>query len=72
MEDAIKTVVTTFVKSAGGKDKLDSKAFQKLVSQHLGGMMEVRSDLFPLFNSHFGDTTIYFLNIKIKKCIFQN
>lgn len=42
METAIKTVVTTFVKSAGGKDSLDSKSFQKLIQKQLGGIMEVR------------------------------
>ncbi|XP_037532868.1 protein S100-A16 [Nematolebias whitei] len=40
MESAIKTVVTTFLKSAGGKDSLDSKSFQKLIQKHLGGIME--------------------------------
>lgn len=70
MEDAIKTVVTTFLKSAKGKDNLDSKCFQKLVSKQLGGMMEVRSGIFALYNRcAFFDTTFYFLNIKINKKI---
>lgn len=43
MEDAIKTLVTTFVKSSKGKDNLNSKSFQKLVSTQLSGMMEVRA-----------------------------
>lgn len=70
MEDAIKTVVTTFLKSANGKDNLDSKGFQKLVSKQLSGMMEVRSGIFALYNRcAFFDTTLYFLNIKINKKI---
>ncbi|XP_041798632.1 protein S100-A16 [Chelmon rostratus] len=40
MESAIKTVVTTFLSSARGKENLDSKSFQKLVSKQLGGLME--------------------------------
>uniref|UniRef100_A0A3Q3VTB1 EF-hand domain-containing protein n=1 Tax=Mola mola TaxID=94237 RepID=A0A3Q3VTB1_MOLML len=40
MEEAIKTVVTTFLSSARGKENLDSKKFQKLVSKQLGGIME--------------------------------
>ncbi|XP_017280501.1 protein S100-A16 [Kryptolebias marmoratus] len=40
MESAIQTVVTTFLKSARGKDNLDSKSFQKLVQKQLGGIME--------------------------------
>ncbi|XP_037311026.1 protein S100-A16 isoform X1 [Pungitius pungitius] len=40
MESAIKTVVTTFVGSAKGKENLDGGAFQKLVKKQLGGMME--------------------------------
>uniref|UniRef100_A0AAQ4S5X0 EF-hand domain-containing protein n=1 Tax=Gasterosteus aculeatus aculeatus TaxID=481459 RepID=A0AAQ4S5X0_GASAC len=40
MESAIKTVVTTFLGSAKGKDNLDGGSFQKLVKKQLGGMME--------------------------------
>ncbi|XP_035528833.1 protein S100-A16 [Morone saxatilis] len=40
MEAAIKTVVTTFISSSKGKDNLDKKGFQKLVSKQLGGIME--------------------------------
>ncbi|XP_070691875.1 protein S100-A13 [Pempheris klunzingeri] len=40
MESAIKTVVTTFLSSARGKENLDGKVFQKLVSKQLGGIME--------------------------------
>ncbi|XP_015236082.1 protein S100-A16 [Cyprinodon tularosa] len=40
MESAIKTVVTTFLSSARGKENLDSKSFQKLVQKQLGGVME--------------------------------
>ncbi|XP_013880886.1 protein S100-A16 [Austrofundulus limnaeus] len=40
MEDAIKTVVMTFVKSARGKENLDSKSFKKLIQKQLGGVME--------------------------------
>lgn len=43
MESAIKTVVTTFVSSAGGKENLSAGSFQKLVKKQLGGMMEVRN-----------------------------
>lgn len=68
MEDAIKTMVTTFLKSSKGKDNIDGKGFQKLVSKQLSGMMEVRSGIFALYNRHaFFDTTFYFWNIKIKK-----
>ncbi|XP_026173499.1 protein S100-A16 [Mastacembelus armatus] len=40
MESALKTVVTTFLSSARGKENLDSKAFQKLVQKQLGGIMQ--------------------------------
>ncbi|XP_030013259.1 protein S100-A10 [Sphaeramia orbicularis] len=40
MESAIKTIVTTFLKSAGGKDNLSPKAFQKLVQKQFSGVME--------------------------------
>ncbi|XP_026228997.1 protein S100-A16 [Anabas testudineus] len=40
MESAIKTIVTTFLTSARGKENLDGKAFQKLVKKQLGGVME--------------------------------
>ncbi|KAM4567884.1 protein S100-A13 isoform 1-T2 [Fundulus diaphanus] len=40
MESAIKTVVTTFISSARGKENLDTKSFQKLVQKQLGGVME--------------------------------
>ncbi|XP_012721168.2 protein S100-A16 [Fundulus heteroclitus] len=40
MESAIKTVVTTFLSSARGKESLDTKSFQKLVQKQLGGVME--------------------------------
>ncbi|XP_070768267.1 protein S100-A13 [Enoplosus armatus] len=40
MEAAIKTVVTTFIGSAKGKDNLNGSAFQKLVNKKLGGIME--------------------------------
>ncbi|XP_070822078.1 protein S100-A13 [Chaetodon trifascialis] len=40
MEGAIKTLVTTFLTSAKGKESLDSQSFQKLVTKQLGGMME--------------------------------
>lgn len=42
MESAIKTIVTTYLSSARGKDSLDGKSFQKLVKKQLGGIMEVR------------------------------
>lgn len=42
MESAIKTIVTTFVSSARGKENLDGKSFQKMVKKQLGGIMEVR------------------------------
>nr|XP_020462872.1 protein S100-A13-like [Monopterus albus] len=40
MEAAIKTIVTTFLSSARGKENLDSKAFQNLVKKNLSGIME--------------------------------
>ncbi|KAJ0000429.1 hypothetical protein NQD34_012271 [Periophthalmus magnuspinnatus] len=40
MEDAIKTVVMTYIKSSKGKENLDSSSFKKLVSKQLGGIME--------------------------------
>lgn len=43
MEAAIKTVVTTFLSSSRGKENLDSKGFQKMVSKQLGGIMEVKN-----------------------------
>ncbi|XP_004541343.1 protein S100-A16 [Maylandia zebra] len=44
MESAIKTLVTTFVKSSRGKENLDSKSFQKLVEKNLSGVMEDASN----------------------------
>lgn len=49
MEGAIKTVVTTFLSSAKGKENLDSKSFQKMVSNQLGGIMEVKNYIFFYF-----------------------
>lgn len=40
MEGAIKTLVTTFLSSARGKENLDSKSFQKMVQKQLGSLME--------------------------------
>lgn len=40
MEGAIKTLVTTFVKSSNSKGNLDSKSFKKLVQKQFSGMME--------------------------------
>ncbi|PWA23931.1 hypothetical protein CCH79_00010989 [Gambusia affinis] len=40
MESAIKTIVTTFLSSARGKENLDSKTFQKMVKSQLSGVME--------------------------------
>ncbi|KAG7234193.1 hypothetical protein INR49_005512 [Caranx melampygus] len=40
MEAAIKTVVTTFLSSARGKENLDGKSFQKMVQKQLGNIME--------------------------------
>ncbi|XP_049439276.1 protein S100-A16 [Epinephelus fuscoguttatus] len=40
MESAIKTVVTTFLSSARGKENLDGGGFQKLVKKQLGGLMQ--------------------------------
>ncbi|XP_033496278.1 protein S100-A13 [Epinephelus lanceolatus] len=40
MESAIKTVVTTFLSSARGKENLDGGGFQKLVKNQLGGLMQ--------------------------------
>ncbi|XP_005809180.1 protein S100-A16-like [Xiphophorus maculatus] len=40
MESAIKTIVTTFLSSARGKESLDSKTFQKMVKNQLSGVME--------------------------------
>lgn len=42
MEDAIKKLVTTFLKSSRGKENLDSKSFRKMVSSNLGNIMEVK------------------------------
>lgn len=44
MEDAIKKVVTTFLQSSRGKENLNSKSFQKLVSANLGNIMAVRTN----------------------------
>lgn len=44
MEDAIKKLVTTFLQSSKGKENLDSKSFQKLVSSNLGNIMAVRTN----------------------------
>ena len=43
MEAAIKTLVTTFINSSKGKDNIDGKSFQKMVSSQLGSMIEVRT-----------------------------
>ncbi|KAK1895548.1 Protein S100-A1 [Dissostichus eleginoides] len=40
MESAIKTVVTTFLSSTKGKENLNGGGFQKLVKNHLGGLMQ--------------------------------
>ncbi|XP_077430740.1 protein S100-A13 [Vanacampus margaritifer] len=40
MEDAIKTLVTTFLTSTRGKENMDGKSFQKMVKKHLGSVME--------------------------------
>ncbi|XP_077382493.1 protein S100-A13 [Festucalex cinctus] len=40
MEDAIKTLVTTFITSSRGKENMDGKCFQKMVKKHLGSVME--------------------------------
>ncbi|XP_034554690.1 protein S100-A16 [Notolabrus celidotus] len=40
METAIKTVVTTFLGSAKGGENMTGGAFQKLVKNQLGGLME--------------------------------
>ncbi|XP_019948115.1 protein S100-A16 [Paralichthys olivaceus] len=40
MESAIKTLVTTFITSAKGKENLDGKSFQKMVRSQLGSIME--------------------------------
>lgn len=42
MEDAIKKIVTTFLKSSRGNENLDSKSFQKMVSSNLGNIMAVK------------------------------
>ncbi|XP_035486844.1 protein S100-A1 [Scophthalmus maximus] len=44
MESAIKTLVTTFLSSSKGKENLDSKSFQKLISSQFGSMMEETND----------------------------
>uniref|UniRef100_H3C059 S100 calcium binding protein T n=1 Tax=Tetraodon nigroviridis TaxID=99883 RepID=H3C059_TETNG len=44
MEDAIKKIVTTFLQSSRGKENLDSKSFQKMVSSNLGTIMENAQD----------------------------
>lgn len=44
MEDAIKKVVTTFLQSSRGKENLDSKSFQKMVSANLRNILEVRTN----------------------------
>lgn len=67
MEDAIKTMVTTFLKSSKGKDNIDGKGFQKLVSKQLSGMMEVRSGIFALYNRHAFLTHFIFEISKLKK-----
>ncbi|TKS82082.1 Protein S100-A13 8 kDa amlexanox-binding protein S100 calcium-binding protein A13 [Collichthys lucidus] len=40
MEAAIKTLVTTFISTSKGKENLNKKEFQKLVSNQLGSIME--------------------------------
>ncbi|KAL3060186.1 protein S100-A16 [Trematomus bernacchii] len=40
MESAIKTVVTTFLKSTKGKEDLNGGGFQNLVKKQLGGLMQ--------------------------------
>ena len=42
MEDAIKTVVKVFVKSAKGGDSMGGKDFDNLVKKQLGNVLTVR------------------------------
>lgn len=43
MEKAIMTIVNIFLKSAKGKEDLDSEDFQEIASNHLGGISEVKN-----------------------------
>ncbi|KAG7474995.1 S100-A16-like [Solea senegalensis] len=40
MEEAVKTIVTTFVSHAKGKENLKSGAFKKMVQQNFSSIME--------------------------------
>ncbi|XP_062256100.1 protein S100-A16 [Platichthys flesus] len=40
MESAIKTLVTTFISASKGKENMDTKSFQKMVSSQLSNTMQ--------------------------------
>lgn len=68
MESAIKTVVTTFLGSARGKECLNTSSFKKMVQKQLGNIMEVKSGTFTLYHHVSGYTKIY-LSIIIIMCV---
>lgn len=59
MESAIKTVVTTFLSSARGKENLDGGGFQKLVKKQLGGLMQVRNCVTFSYLLFMNDPSVY-------------
>lgn len=67
MEAAIMTVVSTFLKSAKGKENLDGKAFQKMVSSQLGGIMEVKNSIIVTALHH----TLFHIN-NTSTCFFDH
>lgn len=70
MESAIKTLVTTFLSSSKGKENLDSKSFQKLISSQFGSMMEV-SLYIPFVLSKYPSVSESFVFFKNPFLFFQ-
>lgn len=69
MESAIKTLVTTFLGSARGKDNLNTSSFKKMVQKQLGNIMEVKSGAFTLYHHVSGYTKIYLYIIIVCVCV---
>lgn len=53
MEDAIKKIVTIFLKSSRGKENLDGRSFQKMVSSQFSNIMEVKLSSLHSYLSYF-------------------
>lgn len=73
MEAAIKTVVTTFLGSARGKECLNSSSFKKMVQKQLGSIMEVKSGTFTFYHLVSGYTKIYpsIMIMRVCVCVYH-